>query len=53
MTAADSDTGNSILQVCITGPSELYLDLAKVAGTHEQTSGAACYPITLIAVPLP
>jgi len=52
VTAVGSDTGNSVLQVCNNGQAEPYLDLAKVAGTNEQTSGVACYPISLQAVPL-
>jgi len=53
VTAVGSDTGNSALQVCNIDPSEPYLDLAKVVGTHEQTSGATFCPIALNAVPLP
>ena len=53
MAAVGSDTGNSVLQICNIGPSEPYLDLAKVARKPEQTPGASCYPITLNAVPLP
>jgi hypothetical protein len=52
VTARASDTGNSVLQVCIL-QGVPYLDLAAVAGTHEQASGAACYPVVLNAVPLP
>jgi hypothetical protein len=53
VTAVGSNTGNLVLQICNIVPSEPYLELAKVAETNEQTSGAACYPITLNAVPLP
>jgi hypothetical protein len=54
VTAVGSGTGNSVLQVCYIGsPSELYLNLAKVAGTLEQTSVDVCYPIAPNAVPLP
>jgi hypothetical protein len=51
MTAVGSDTGNSVLQVCNIGPSEPYLDLAKVDGIHEQTSGAPRYPTTRTLFP--
>ena len=55
ITARGSDTGNSVLQICEfqTGPSgAFYLDLSKVAGTHEQTSNSICYPVVLSALPL-
>jgi hypothetical protein len=35
VTAVGSGAGNSVLQVCNIGPSEPYVDLAKVTGTHE------------------
>jgi hypothetical protein len=51
VTATGSDTGNSILQICNLGGS-FYLDLSKVAGTHEQTTNSICYPVVLSALPL-
>jgi hypothetical protein len=51
ITARGSDTGNSVLQICELN-GEPYLDLAKVAGTNEQTTNSPCYPVILNAVPL-
>ena len=52
VTARGSDTGNSVLQVCVLDGVP-FLDLAAVAGTPEQTTGAPCHPVVLKAVPLP
>jgi hypothetical protein len=51
ITAQATSTKNSVLQFCVLSGVP-YLSLAKVAGLAEQTTNSACYPITLVAVPL-
>lgn len=53
VTAKNTQSGDAVLQVCYQGGGEVaYLNLAAKAGTPENVSGEACYPVSLTAKPV-